>query len=259
MTKEDQPLTGKGIVVTRPAHQSAHLAGLIAAVGGTPILFPTIEIAEIEDKRPLNALIARLDEFDFAIFVSPNAVTMAMTLIKGQRELPAQLRLATIGSGGVRELEKHGFSDVIAPSRFDSEALLDMPAMHDMAGRRVVIFRGQGGRGLLGETLTARGAKVDYAECYQRRVPKVRAGVLKEARERDELHAVTATSSEGLRNLFAMVGSSGWSWLRKTPFFVPHPRIASAVRGFDVVDVVQTGQGDEELVRGLVSWHALHC
>ena len=146
MTIETQPLAGKGIVVTRPAHQSAHLVGLIAAAGGTPILFPTIEIAAIEDQGPLSALIARLDEFDIAIFVSPNAANVAMTLIRKQRLLPAHLKLATIGSGGVRELEKHGISEVIAPRRFDSEALLDMPEIRNVAGRRIVIFRGRGGR-----------------------------------------------------------------------------------------------------------------
>jgi uroporphyrinogen-III synthase len=258
MTIETHPLAGKGIVVTRPAHQSAHLVGLIAAAGGTPILFPTIEIAAIEDQGPLSALIARLDEFDIAIFVSPNAANVAMTLIRKQRLLPAHLKLATIGSGGVRELEKHGISEVIAPRRFDSEALLDMPEIRNVAGLRIVIFRGRGGRELLGDTLSARGARVEYAECYQRRVPKVRADVLLQAWERQEIHSIIATSSEGVRNLFVLVDDSGLTPLKQTSFFVPHPRIAQTARALGVAEVVQTGQGDEELVRGLVSWHALH-
>ena len=63
-----KPLAGRGIVVTRPAHQAAHLVELITAAGGKPILFPVIEIVAVGDPQPLRALIDRLDQFDIAIF-----------------------------------------------------------------------------------------------------------------------------------------------------------------------------------------------
>ena len=111
-----QPLSGKGIVVTRPAHQAAHLAELIRAAGGRAILFPVIEIVEVGDLQPLLALIDRLDEFDLAIFISPNAVNKAMNLIKARRALPTHLQLAAIGRSGVRELRHFGVPTVIAPA-----------------------------------------------------------------------------------------------------------------------------------------------
>jgi len=254
-----QPLTGKGIVVTRPAHQAQHLAGLIAAAGGNPILFPTIEILELEDQKSLLALIARLDEFDVAIFVSPNAVHQAMKLIKARRELPPHLKLATVGRGGVRELERHGAVHVIAPTRFDSEALLDLAEMRDVAGRRIVIFRGVGGRGLLADTLIARGAAIEYAECYRRGRPQVDAAPLLNAWAGNGLHAITVTSSEGLRNLFELVGNSGQARLKRTPVFLPHPRIEQTARELGFADVVLTGQGDNELVQGLTDWFVNRC
>src|SRR5258705_13861918 len=63
------PLANRGIVVTRPAHQAAPLAEMIRAAGGRPILFPVIEIAEIDDTRALNELIDRLGQFDPGVFV----------------------------------------------------------------------------------------------------------------------------------------------------------------------------------------------
>ena len=252
------PLAGKGIVVTRPAHQAEHLAGLISTAGGNAILFPTIEIVAIENQA-LAALISRLDEFDIAIFISPNAVHQAMKLIKSRRELPRQLELATIGRGGVRELERYGVRDVIAPERFDSEALLDMPKMRDVAGKRIVIFRGEGGRALLAETLIARGAAIEYAECYRRGVPQADPSLLLKAWANGALHAITVTSSAGLRNLFLLVGASGHAQLRNTPLFLPHTRIASTARELGVASVVVTGQGDEELVHGLTKWFANQC
>ena len=254
--KIDRPLSGKGVVVTRPAHQAAELAELIAAAGGNAILFPTIEIVAVCDPQPLTALIDRLDAFDIAIFISPNAASRAMRLIKARRELPPRLELATIGRGGMRELERYGLTRVIAPARFDSEALLDLPEMRDVAGKRIVIFRGEGGREVLGDTLAARGAAIEYAECYRRGCPQVDAAPLLKAWERNELHAITATSSDGLRNLFDLAGKSGSPWLRKTPLFVPHPRIEHAACELGLATVVLTGQGDAGLVRGLIEWFA---
>lgn len=251
---KETPLAGKNIVVTRPAYQATNLAALITAAGGSAILFPTIEIVEVGDKQPLLALIDRLDQFDLAVFVSPNAANKAMKLIKARRELPSRLKLATVGRGGARELERYGLTKVIAPQRYDSEALLDLPELQDVAGKRVVIFRGEGGRALLGDTLTARGAMVEYAECYRRGRPQVDAAPLLKARQNNALHAITVTSSEGLRNLLDLVGKPGQSWLKETPFFVPHPRIERSALELGLTSVVRTAQGDDGLVRGLTQW-----
>jgi len=252
-----RPLAGRGIVVTRPAHQASHLANLIGAEGGNPIVFPTIEIIAVNDPQSLLALIDRLDEFDVAIFISPSAVNMAMRAIGARRALPPHLKLAAIGPGGVRELGSLGHTGVIAPAeRFDSEGLLELPAMRDVAGKRIVIFRGDGGRELLGATLAARGARVEYAEVYRRARPHADAAPLFRAWEREELHAVVVTSSEALRNLFDLVGERGQPRLRRTPLFVSHPRIEQAARALGAATVVLTGQGDEEMLRGVTQWFA---
>jgi uroporphyrinogen-III synthase len=255
-TADTKPLAGRGIVVTRPAHQAGHLADLIHAAGGRPILFPVIEITAVSDPHPLNALIDRLEQFDLAIFVSPNAAGQAMNLIRARRALPPGLKFAAIGRASVRELEKFGISEVLAPARFDSEALLELPELHDIAGRRIVIFRGEGGRELLGETLAVRGAIVEYAECYRRGRPPAEPGPLLAAWARNELDAVVVTSSEGLRNFFELVGPAGQRALAKTPVFVPHPRIEGTARELGLDRVVLTPQGDEGLCRGLAQWFA---
>jgi uroporphyrinogen-III synthase len=62
---------------------------------------------------------------------------------------------------------------------------------------------------------------------------------------------VTVTSSEGLRNLFEMIGKLGQSWLRRTPVFAPHPRIAAAARELGCSNVIDTAPGDEGLIEAL--------
>ncbi len=200
-------LAGRRVVVTRPAAQAAHLAALIRAAGGEPVLFPALEILDAADLRPVLALIERLDAFDLAVFISANAVEKALALVEGRRAWPARLRVATVGRGSERELQRHGFAAVIAPSaRFDSEGLLDLPELKQLEGKRVVIFRGEGGRELLGETLVARGAAVEYAECYRRGRPHADAAPLLALCARRGLAAFTVTSSEGLANLHADAG-----------------------------------------------------
>jgi uroporphyrinogen-III synthase len=251
------PLAGRSIVVTRPAHQAKTLAALIEKAGGRAILFPVLEILDAEDLQPLLAVTERLEEFDLAIFISPNAVTKAMNLVTARRMLPAGLEIAAIGRGSVKALARFGVTQVIAPMRrFDSEALLALPQFADMAGRRVVIFRGDGGRELLGDTLTARGGRVEYAECYRRRRPNVDCAPLLKAWARNELHAIVVTSSEGLRNLFDMIGRLGQSWLRKTPLVVPHARIAQTASGLGLTSVIVTEPEDEGIVAGLCAYFA---
>src|SRR6185295_12379471 len=99
---------------------------------------------------------------------------------------------------------------VIAPqSGADSEALLAAPELADVTGKRVLIVRGEGGRALLGNMLAARGATVNYAECYRRVRPVADAAPLIADWQRGLIHAVTVSSAEGLDNLLAMTGSEG--------------------------------------------------
>ena len=250
-----RPLAGRSIVVTRPAHQAQSLARLIEEAGGQPVLFPVIEILDVEDLGPFTKIVDRLDEYDFAIFISPNSVEWAMTLITARRTLPAGLTIATIGGGGVRALERFGVTGVVAPlDRYDSEALLEQPAFEVVSFKRVVIFRGEGGRERLGEALRERGATVDYAECYRRRVPDADPAPLLKAWARGRIDAVTVTSSEGLRNLFDLVGDAGRAPLARTPMFVPHPRIAEAAQALEVRTVIVTGPGDSGLLTGLAAY-----
>ena len=175
-----------------------------------------------------------------------------MSQVLPRRIWPARLRVAAIGKGSVRELERFGVTGVIAPARyFDSEHLLELPELQTVAGQRVVIFRGDGGRELLGDTLAARGAQVDYIECYRRARPDADAAPLLQAWAGDALHAVTITSSEGMRNLFAMVGQSGQLRLQQTPVFAPHPRIAAVARELGCNAVIDTDPGDDGLMDAL--------
>jgi len=248
-------LWGRHVAVTRPVGQADSLCEAIAARGGIPVRFPVLAIGAVDGAR-LDDIATRLDQFDLAFFVSPNAVQHALTPILARRAWPQRVVVATVGKGSERALAAFGFRSVVAPrSGFDSESVLALPEFRPEAvrGRRIVIFRGDGGRDLLGETLRAYGADVEYVSCYRRFQPDQDPAPLLDLARRGALDAITLTSSEGVAKLVAIVGAEGLRLLCPVPIFAPHPRIAAHARAAGFVCVVETGPGDEGLIGALES------
>jgi len=243
-------LAGRAVVITRPAGEARRLAELVREAGGEALVYPAIDILAVAEPAAFDCAIAQLDQVDLAIFVSPSAVHHAMTRILAKRTLPARLNYAAIGPGGVRALQGFGIANVIAPSgdseRHDSEALLATAFLSEVRGKRVVIFRGDGGRELLGDTLAARGAAVACVTCYRRGKPTFDPAPLLARLARGDVAAVIVTSSEGLRNFCERLGDM--RTLARTLMVVPHPRIAAVARELGMMRVVESASGDEALM-----------
>lgn len=218
-------------------------------------MFPAIEILDPPDQTSLNKQIGQLHAFDLAIFISPNAVKRGIKQIRTRREWPARLPIAAIGPGSARALEAFGFQRIIAPTGpSDSEALLALPELNQVSGKRVVIFRGEGGREMLAETLRQRGAEVAYAECYRRAKPQASLAPILDAHQQTPLSAITITSTEVLDNLFDIAGEANQPVLASIPFFVPHQRIAESARQRGIQTVITTAGGDAGLAEGMVKF-----
>jgi uroporphyrinogen-III synthase len=252
-----RPLSGVRVLVTRPRGQADHLSRLIEQAGGEAIRFPVIEIVAPSDPAALHQLLDRLDDFGLAIFVSANAVERGLAAVGTRRRAwPARLRVAAVGAATARVLREQGFTDVIAPAqRFDSEALLDLPALRAVSGQRIVIFRGEGGRELLAETLRARGAHVEYAECYRRALPTTDTGPLRQRLLDGAIDIVTLTSVEAARNLHSLLGISAQP-LSQLPAVVVSERIAQTCREFGLQPIVANEASDEAVVEVLQAWRA---
>ncbi len=251
------PLAGRRILVTRPAGQAEGLGALIRQAGGVALEIPALEIRELADLAPFLSVADRLELFDCAIFVSRNAVRKALALLearRGGKPWPAHLQVATVGGGSRAELAARGFSRVIAPAgQSDSEALLGLPEFADIAGKRIAIFRGEGGRAYLGEALAARGALVEHAACYRRALPAAGAALLAAAWEGGKVDAVMVSSGEGLANLLEMLGGEGPRRLAGVALFVPHPRVAREAARLGLEAIV-AGPADAEMAAALVAY-----
>ena len=248
---EAAPLSGLKIVVTRPRAQAGQLVESIEKLGAQALQFPLLEIYPLTDKQPLSDVIARLHEFQLAIFISPNAVKFGMEAILKAGALPESLQIATIGPGSKQALLELGVKIVLAPTlSFDSESLLALPELNDVNNKYIVIFRGDRGRELLGDTLVKRGAMLEYAACYRRTGPQFDKKDLLIA----QADIVTISSSEALQKLWDMLDAGERKYMTRIPLFVTHPRIAATAHELGYRNIITAGGSDENLLRALTSW-----
>lgn len=258
-------LQGTHIVVTRPAHQAEMLCSLITQNGGVPIRFPVLEIVAPGNGVALSAVLDRLAICDIAIFISANAVQWAMPLINDRGGLPDTVSVAAVGQSTARALAGAGHpADICPDQQFNSEALLDTAALQQANGKRIVIFRGEGGREHLADILRQRGAMVEYAECYRRARPDTGVAPLLQAWQQGQLDIIIVTSNEGLQNLHDMIRDSDQaesllSKLLDTPLLLISERTAMLARqlGFTQAPIIATKASDDALLQALIDWRQI--
>jgi uroporphyrinogen-III synthase len=248
-TRRPCDLAKRGVLVTRPATQADGLCRLIERAGGRALRFPTVEIrppAAPEYGRDLLR-----ERWDLIVFISRNAVEGALALAADAFGAEGP-QLAAVGRATARAMQASGLGPTLVPAAgFDSEALLALPALTDVAGRRVLIVRGEGGRALLGGTLAKRGAEVHYAEVYRRAPPTLDAASLL-PEWHASLHLLTATSDEVLDNLLSLVPDAEHAWLKSLPLAVMSERNAATARARGFAQVAAAPQaGDDGMLAAL--------
>ena len=218
-------LTGRAILVTRPAHQAEPLCQLLEAAGARVVRFPVLTILPAQDRPAVTTHLARLTDYDLAIFISANAVEQTLALLQ-PGAWPAQVKIASIGSATTRALAANGLRVSSSPTAgFTSEALLQLPEFHRLQGQRILILRGEHGREHLRDQLIQRGAQVDYLELYRRVRAESDPQPLLKAWQAGAIDAVLLTSAESLHQLRAIIGTLGQQLMRPTALVVANVRI----------------------------------
>ena len=258
--REPLPLAGLGVVVTRPAAQAEPMVERLEALGARVVRLPLLAIEPPLDLEAARAMVRAAATCDLAVFVSTNAVDHGLALLRETcGGVPAGVRLAAIGQATAQALEAQARApDLVPAGGFDSESLLALEELHAerVQGRRVVIFRGNGGREKLSGTLRSRGAEVLYAEVYRRVRPPVDVEALRTLGEAGRIDAVVLTSGESLEHLFEAFPRPPHHWLDRVALVVPSARIGEAAQrhGHPLEPVVASEAGDEALVQALVRW-----
>ncbi len=243
-------LRGWRVWVSRPARQARGLCALIEDAGGEALCLPALEI------RPVSLDWSPVGDSDWLIFVSRNAVEQAFEQCPDLARRAG--RIAAIGRATRAALRQRNITVAAMPAAgFDSESLLRLAAFRDIAGQRVSIVKGWGGRALLADTLRRRGAQVASIEVYRRAPPVYSAETLRRTFA-DGLDAMTATSGEVLDNMSRLLGER--RALYDVPLIVVSRRVAdrAARLGFTRVEVSRE-PGDEALFQALVEQRGRHA
>ncbi len=244
-------LTNIGVAITRPIEQAKKLTQYIEMAGGHVISFPLVAISPLDDYTAFEQVIADINHYDWILFISSNAVQNSLPRLI-QQGIPQHLQFAAIGPTTAQSLQTFGVNKVLIPQgRFDSESLLSLPEMQMMQDKKVMIVRGIGGRDVLANTLTARGALVTFAECYQRINPQTNCQLLAQAYKDGKLQAIVVTSSEAMRYLLAMAGDA--DWLKKISICVNHARVAEQPLQMGLNVKIAHAPGDEAMLATLIN------
>jgi uroporphyrinogen III methyltransferase/synthase len=196
----EPPLSGKRVVVTRPAGQAAEFSIAIRRLGIEPLFCPLIETVPAADADAA-PLVTGLNRYDWIFFTSTNGVRYFFTLL---RRLGLDLRclgsakLAAVGAGTADELARHRLNVDFVPASFRGEALLqEFLAQQSANGARILRVRGDLAASLLEEGLRQAGASVDAVTVYRTRRKDVRPDIL-EALATEGVDAITFTSGSAV-------------------------------------------------------------
>lgn len=249
----DLPLTGVGVLVTRPDHQSSELIDAIVAAGGQPIEFPVIDIVPRDTNR-IEADLADMQSPDVIIFVSANAVAHGVRRIACRNSI-----IGAIGSATKKALQSAGVRVEICPDGgSDSERLLAEDALSNVAGKTILIVRGTSGREVLAETLRNRGAAVNYLSVYQSCTHTPAADAMKSLEQiwRDgRVGAVMIMSVASLGSMLEILPPYCRKQLQKTRLVAPSTRVIQTAleRIPGVTGILSAGPGAGEMTDALVA------
>lgn len=237
-------LQGKHVLVTRPQGQAADLVAAIETAGGCAIHCPVIAIERLSDsdtaeQQRCKQQFMALDQFQHVIFISTNAVKYGLQWIDQYwPQLPVGINWYGIGGSTTRLLRREGVpvNDTVECGTMNSEALLRHKSLQAFSHQKVLIVRGVGGRDYLQQVLQQRGAEVEYAECYRRRVAVTSTDLISEIVEH-EINTVCLNSGESVENFCQLVGPEHWSIIKGLLLVVPGARVAEIAgkKGFERV------------------------
>ncbi len=235
MDKDNKPLAGRRIVVTRAPEQARELIHGLERFGANVVLLPMVSFAPPEDWRKLDEQLRRLDWFQAILFLSKNAVRYildrcAQLGIKCELLGSSNRLIAAVGPATAKALEERGIRVNYVAEKGTGEALAG-ELRQSLAGRRVLLPRSDRGDERVTATLREAGAEVTEVVAYRTTAPteadvNVFAAIL-----RAEVDAVLFASPSAFENFRTKVGATETRNLsNRVDFVAIGPSTARAIR-----------------------------
>ncbi len=255
------PLSAKTILVTRAASQSRQFTDLLEAAGAQVIEMPTLEIGPPSSWRDLDRAIAHIDDFDWLILTSTNAVDYfldRLEVVTGERTFYSNIKIAVVGEKTAQRLLRFGVQPDFIPRNFVADALVsNFP--EPLGGLRVLFPRVEsGGREVLVKEFTSLGAKVREVAAYESRCPERITPAALQALQTGQVDVVTFASSKTVKHFCQLVeqADAQWQqWLTNIAIAAIGPQTSQACESLlGRVDVEATEYTLDGLTQAIVDW-----
>jgi len=258
---DTKPLFGKRVLVTRTVQQAGSLASLLRDEGAQPVLAPTIAILPPEDPRALRDAVTHLDDYDWVLFTSANAVAAFFTTLSDAELDPRALgatKVCAIGAKTEAALHRWGITADVVPNDSRAEGVVDAlrPLLAD--GAKLLLPRAKVAREVLPDSLRAAGATVDVVTAY-RNVPPSDGEVarIRSLVDPAEADAILFTSSSTVQNLHALLGEDATQQLNTLALFSIGPVTTRTAADLGLVVTDTSAEATiESLVETLRAYYA---
>ena len=231
----DIPLSQIKALVTRPEPSGQVLADTIIQAGGHALVLPMLEIKPLAENQDMRNLILDLDRFDKVIVISQHAARFGLEQIENYwPQLPLHTEWFAIGETTRQALTEFDINATCSHSGVDSESLLALKPFQQLAGQRILLLKGIGGRRLLEQTLSERGANVATLEVYQRQRPDYDPDEVRQLLAEHDINVILAASGETVKHLCHYLPPDSHKQYR---LVTPGPRVAQMAQaiGFQQV------------------------
>ena len=249
------------VIVTRPASAGQRLFERLVGQGHRAWWWPVFDIGSAPDARRARSTLDRLADYDLAIFVSPNAVRAAASLLGVA--WPSGTMIGAVGAStrAAVDIELKPDSDFVVSAQDEdqqsgSEAFWHAWLARNQRVSRVLLVRADDGRNWLTERFEEQGARVDAVAVYSRRLRRPSADELQRLHESvavDERAVIVFSSTEAVVALDRQMDKAAQEWLRNGVAVACHPRIAKQLLSNGYTRVLNATFDDDSIVAQLKS------
>ena len=246
-SRDERPLAGFRVLVTRPREQAAELVHELEAAGAEAVTLPTIVIVDPPDWQPADRAIAELDGYDWLLLTSINGVERFVGRLSGHHGLNpkkalAHLETVCVGPKTAAAAARAGIRCQTVAKEYAAEGVIELfsgELFSDrrLAGEKILFPRALKARELLPETLRDRGAAIDVVPVYQTIFPPESTTRLARLLEESPPDLITLTSASTATNLVRHCPADLRQKLFRIPTVCIGPITAEAARkaGLEVI------------------------
>jgi uroporphyrinogen-III synthase len=201
--------SGAAVVVTRAESQDGPLSSQLRSFGLNVLLWPAVGVAPARGDS-LEQALSRLEEFDWIVFASRNAVAAVLRFVP---KLPKSVRVAAIGRATAQVLRHRGSTVDLIPNEASAAALVSAFATQGCSGARIFYPASSRALPTIAQGLSQLGAQVVQVEAYRTEAAPLNAADCRAWIDRGAIGAVTFASPSAVIELERALGSAHFSQL----------------------------------------------